>query len=307
LRNQDNQFLPKKQNISPYFEGHNSQSLFSFYTEPELFVDSKTGTTVEDRRIVSVMTTRPLHITFQEKGIPTTMFDAYYVDYLCVDKAKRKAGIAPQTIQTHHYNQRRMNRDILVSLFKREGELTGIVPLCVYTTHVFNMANWIRPEDFDATISLVECGPSNIHHFLDFLKDNTKKFDICIMSEVANILELIKTKNMYIYLLLRDDTIEAVYLFKKSCTEIRKGHEAIILFASINGLKKKHTNLFVQGFSLALFKIARGFSYAVIEDIADNYYILKELSEPEFKSPTAYFFYNYMCHPLKAKKSFIIC
>jgi hypothetical protein len=310
LRNQENKFLPKKQNILPYFEGHNSQSFFSFYTEPEIFTDKKTGELINSYRMISVMTSRPLHISLYERKRNITNFDVYYVDYLCVDKEKRKAGIAPQIIQTHHYNQRHANKEIQVSLFKREGELTGIVPLCIYKTYGYNLDYWVKPTEFDATISLVECGTTNIHYYLDFLRENTNRFDLFIAPEISNILELIKTKNIFIYMLLREDTIQAIYLFKKSCTEMRKGKEAITLFASINILKKKQTDIFIQGFVLSLFKICERFSafkYVLIEEVSDNYLVLNELKNSEFNNPTAYFFYNYRCHTINAKRSLIIC
>ena len=64
-------------------------------------------------------------------------FKAFYVDNLCVHKDMRNKGIAPKIIQTHEYIQRHKNKNICVSLFKREGNLTGIVPLTIYTTYQF--------------------------------------------------------------------------------------------------------------------------------------------------------------------------
>jgi len=313
LQNKDNKFVPEKANIMPYFEGHNASSFFTLYYEPDILIESKKGTTVTDKRLISVITARPLHVSFKN-GTPS--FDTYYVDYLCVDKLKRKSGVAPQMIQTHHYNQRHMNRNIHVSLFKREGELTGIVPICLYKTYAFSMARWSSPPVFAATISLIECGKTNIHHLVDFLNQpaiSKKKFDIMIIPEISSILELIKTNNIYIYLLIIDDNIEAAYFFKKSCTHIKIDQEALILFASVNSLEKKLDDIFVHGYKVALYKICERFSnykYAVIEDIADNHLILNDLlirSKPDFINPTAYFFYNYIFHTTPSSRAFIVC
>ena len=58
--------------------------------------------------------------------------------FLCVDKFYREKNIAPQLIQSYEYTQRHDNKESKVSLFKREGKLTGIVPLTVYKSYIFN-------------------------------------------------------------------------------------------------------------------------------------------------------------------------
>jgi hypothetical protein len=314
LQNNGNTFNPKKRNILPYFEGHNSQSYFTYYFEPEILIERKGGDTIKDKRVIGVITSRPLHISLNNSSTRPSKFDVYYVDYLCVDKTKRKSGIAPQLIQTHEYRQRHGNQNIKISLFKREGELTGIIPLCLYSTYVFDMDRWTKPPSFDASIKLVECGRTNIHHLLDFLKDKSEsKFDICIMSELSNILELIKTKNIFVWMLIINNIVESVYFFKKSCTCIKDDKEALILFASINNLEKKHSDIFIHAYKIVLFNICESFpvfKYAVLEEVSDNDIIISDLvlrSRPEFISPTAYFFYNYVSHTFQPKRVFIIC
>jgi len=315
LRNGENQFIPKKQNIMPYFEGHNSTCFFSFYYEPELLTDIKKNTIIKDKKVVGTITTRPLHVSIHTFN--NLQFDTYYVDYLCVDKMYRKKGVASQLIQTHHYNQRHFNREIQVSLFKREGELTGIVPLCIYNTFAFDMSGWIKPPNFSATVLLLECSKSNLHYLLDFIEETKTSFDVFIVPELSSILELIKTKNIYIYMLIENNTVICVYFFKKSCTFIKKGRESLILFASINGLNKKDKsndkNTFIHGYKVALFTILEKnptFKFAVVEEISDNYIILDDLkkhTQIEIINPTAYFFYNYLFHTISSKKTFIIC
>ena len=50
------------------------------------------------------------------------------------------------------YNQSHLNKNIVVSLFKRENELTGIVPLCVYSTYGFSVNKWSKPINLDAHV-----------------------------------------------------------------------------------------------------------------------------------------------------------
>ena len=134
LQNKDNVFSPQLNNITPYFYGHNDKSFVSFYTEDNHMIDLKSNNTITDKKVIGVMTSRPIYIVINN-GHKEAKFCAYYVDYLCVDILNRKKGVAQQLIQTHHYNQRHINKNIVVSLFKREDELTGIVPLCVYSTY----------------------------------------------------------------------------------------------------------------------------------------------------------------------------
>jgi hypothetical protein len=309
LRNKDNEFLPNAGNIVPYFSGHNHPCFFSFYNESELLLDIKKNASIEEKKIVSVMTSRPLRV-YINNGNKDAFFDAYYVDYLCVDKNYRKSGIAPQMIQTHHYNQRLLNKKIKVSLFKREDELTGIVPLCVYSTFVFSMEHWKRPPKMPNYLGVVEIGEKNAYHLVDFIKLRNSRFDIVIIPEISNLLELIKTKNIYCYLIVHDSEVICAYFFRKTCTYISKNAEALSCFASINC--SKDSTIFVEGFKVALWKIVKqmkSFKYAIIEDISDNDQIIKNIrlrTEPAFKSPTAYFFYNFAYHTFKSNKCLII-
>jgi hypothetical protein len=310
LQNKNNKFMPKKENVVPYFSHLNAPVYFSFYYEDILLQDSKTNQPIEDKKIISVMTSKPIHIAINN-GTSDAEFDAYYVDFLCVDKEYRKKGIAPEIIQTHHYNQRHLNKNISVSLFKREGELTGIVPLCVYSTYAFSMKGWIRGYSLPPSFSLVECNKQNFHLLASFLREKVFKFNISIMSAYSNILELIKTGNIFIYFILKDDEIYSAYFFRKTCILVDKDNEALTCFASINDMESKE--LFIQGYKNALYKILeknKEFKTAVIENVSDNDILIQNLLleiKPFIISPTAYFFYNFAYHTFKPNKTLVIC
>jgi len=308
LKKGENTYMPALKNIEPYFIGHNDKSFVSFYTEPNTLIDLKKGTTVSDDKIIGIMTSRPLYITINNKNTNKSKFTAYYVDYLCVDKQYRKKGIAPQLIQTHHYNHRHINKNIVVSLFKREDELTGIVPLCVYDTYGFSVTTWTKPPELSAEYKLVEVNPQNFHILYDFILEHSNKFDIIINSEVSNIIELINTQNIFINMIIVDDTIVAVYMFRKSCVQIEKGMEVLSCFASIS---MTEDNIFIQGFKISFWKIAaeKYFGFCAIEDISDNNIIINNIrlkTKPLVISPTAYFFYNFAYPTFKPNKVLII-
>jgi hypothetical protein len=311
LQNKDNIYSPKKKNILPYFNGHNIKSFFSFYTEDTLLQDLKKGTTIEDKKLIGIITGRPIHISINNSKNDkiNAKFDAYYIDYLCVDKNYRKQGIAPQIIQTHYYNQSHINKNISVSLFKREEELTGIVPLCVYSTYGFHVKKWTKPLDLHSMYTLLEITEQNFHFLLDFIKINSNNFDIVINTDISNIIELIKTKNIFIYVILINDKIISAYFYRKSCTFIEKGLEVLSCFASINNCDSE--DIFIHGFKISFWKTAEKnkFGFAAIESISHNNVIIKNLilkTAPLIISPTAYFFYNFAYNTFKPEKVLII-
>ena len=309
LQNKDNIFSPKTENIIPYLTGHNDKTFISFYYEDNHMLYLKKGTTVTDNKVIGVITSRPLTIIINnDKTSKNANFRVYYVDYLCVNKLHRKKNIAPQLIQTHHYNQRYINKNIFVSLFKREDELTGIVPLCVYSTYGFPAYKWNEPTDLGGEYKLLEINAQNFRFLYDFIKVNNNKFDIIIMADITNLLELIKTKNIYIYVILCDENILSCYFFRKSCIQIEKDLEVLSCFASICDCDN---DIFIQGFKISFWKIASNnfFGFSAIENISHNNIIIDNImlkTKPLIISPTAYFFYNFAYPTFRPDKTFII-
>jgi hypothetical protein len=308
LQNKDNIFTPKIENITPYFQSHSSLPFLSFYNEENNLFDLKKSTIVEETKIIGIMTSRPIHIIINN-GDTNSAFDAYYVDYLCVDKSCRKKGIAPQIIQTHHYNQSHLNTKICVSLFKREDELTGIVPLCVYYTYGFSVNNWNKPKELHPIYKLIEINSQNFYSLFDFITENQKYFDIFIYTEVTNIIHLIKTNNVYIYAIVYDNKIICAYFFRKTCVFIEKNMEVLSCFASINNCSD--VSVFIQGFKISFWKIAseKYFGFSAIENISHNNILIDNIkikTMPLIISPTAYFFYNFAYNTFKSNKVLII-
>ena len=307
LQNNDNVFIPKLENIVPYLKGHNDKTFISFYNEDTHRIDLNKGNTIEDSKVVGVMTTRPVHIAIHN-GSKDAKLDAYYVDYLSVDTFHRKKGIAPQLIQTHHYNQRHSNKNIVVSLFKREDELTGIVPLTIYSTYGFQVTTWTKPVELSAEYNLIEINSQNLHFLTNFIREKESVFDISICVEVTNIIELINTKNIFIYAILCEENIIGAYFFRKTCIQVEKGMEVLTCFASISNCDN---NIFIQGFKISFWKIANEnfFGFSAIENISHNNIIIDNIilkTTPSIISPTAYFFYNFAYPTFQSNKVLVI-
>ena len=307
LQNKDNIFSPQMDNIMPYFTGHNDKSFISFFYKDEHMLDVKHNQLITDRKIIGAITSRPINITIHN-GDKDAQFHAYYVDYLCVDALHRKKGIAPQLIQTHHYNQRRLNTKIAVSLFKREDELTGIVPLCVYSTYGFSVEKWTKPADLSGEYKLLEINAQNFRFLYDFVNINSHLFDIVISTNASNLIELIKTNNIFIYAILCDERIICCYFFRKSCVQIEKGLEVLSCFASVCQCEP---SVFIQGFKISFWKIAEKhfFGFCAVENISHNDILIHNImikTQPTIISPTAYFFYNFAYPTFPSNKSLIL-
>jgi hypothetical protein len=235
----------------------------------------------------------------------------YYVDYLCVDKFWRKKNVAPQLIQTHEYNQSHTNKNIAVSLFKREEELTGIIPLTIYKTYCFLIQKLSSVDPLDSRITLLNGDKQNIFYLYNLINEQTNKWDIIIYPEMSNLIELITNNNIYIKLLLVNQNIEAIYIFKKTCTYIEKNKELISLICSIQGTNITKTE-FINGFYISLFSIIqtnKQFTYLSVEDISHNIYIINDICKtvhPIAISPMAYFFYNFAYNSFHSSKCVII-
>jgi hypothetical protein len=304
----ENKYDPKQENIIPYFSGHNSNTYWSYFSEPEIFIDNKTGKTIEENKLIGIITSRPLHV--QINGKPD--FYVYYVDYLCVNKNYRKKNIAPQLIQTHEYNQSHNNKIISVSLFKKEEELTGIIPLTIYKTYCFNMINWGPPKLFDTKFTILTGDKQNIYYLYNFIMEIKKKWDIIIYPEMSNIIDLVTTNNIFIKMLVINGDIEGAYIFRKTCTFIEKDKEIISCIASIKG--SVQINQFIDGFKMSLWSLKENenckyMRYLTLEDVSDNKYIINNIcikTHPIVISPMAYFFYNFAYCPFKSEKCLII-
>jgi len=312
LRSKDARFTPSKNEIHPYFVGHNNKSYVSVTYTNKLLENTKTQNISSMKEIESCMTTRPLYCKIHTKNDKLPSFECNYVDYLCVNKEHRGKGIACETIYTHAYHTRRKNNKVVVSIFKREDELTAIMPMCTYTMVGFDMRKWFQAPTIPPNIGqVVPCIASNIYKMSDFIEFNKKNYDFFATSSISNIIELMKTGNIYIYVLITPSgEIQSMYFFRNSCLWYDSKSKVLTLFASIQG--NIPTYLFCLGAKAALMNIRnrhREYSYLVVEDVSDNNHIIKNLEEktrPTQKSPAGYFFYNFAYPSFKPNKVLII-
>jgi predicted GNAT family acetyltransferase len=296
LREKKNIYSPDlSQNFLPYFECHPQNSFISLYYKERILLDKANSLCKTDsKHLVGTITSTIMNVKLPKR----INIKAFYVDFLCVDKRQRKQGIAEQLIQTHERNQRlKQKQSTNVSLFKREGELTFIVPLCVYKSYVKTN----RPDDNDLFIEFFIKESSLRDFIVLFEEDVQQKFPCIIHSSYETLQTLMTTKNVYIvnlYSIDNEEEILAVYIFKDSCTDIATNNRILICTGSIC-TKFLPVSDFKKGFELALKYVIDGnqgkFKTVVIENISDNYHLI-DLQHDIFFHHMAYFFYNYV-HP----------
>lgn len=287
----NNTFIPKPCNLTSYFIGHNSHTYISFYYQDTYLLEIKTNNLITERTIVGSLTSKPMTITIFKDKNPTP-FRAYYMDYMCV---KDKLDIDTQLFHTHYYNQRHLNPSVNVSIFKREKAMNGIVPLCVYSTYQFPVNTWTKPNELSAEYKILDINGTNYRVLYEFISEQKHLFDITIESDMTNILELIKSNNIFITVIMCDEHILACYCFRKSCIFIDKDLEMLTCFASICNCEE---SIFIQGFKISFWKIAAEyfFGHAAIEDTSHNHLCIQNIiqkTQPSFIQQTNYYFYNF--------------
>ena len=311
----DGVYNPSIDTILPYFNKNCYNSYITLAVSPT-FINSKSdGKITKYNDIVGCITSKPLHIYFKGTSQPRYV---YYVDFFCIKKEYRKLGYSEVMIQSHEYSNRHNNKNIQVHLFKREGELTGIVPLVKYTTYLYPIPK-IQPlkkfiyniVDIHSNIHpvIIQINKKNIQCLFDYIK-SLDDFDVLVYPSINNIIELIETKNIFCFTLKENNIIVACYFFRNTSMEI-SGKHTLSCFASIkNEMMKKDIfmDCFLQSLHIIQNENNNKFDFLFIEDISHNYFLcdIEILGNYTSSSVTAYFLYNYISQPVSPKKMLFI-
>ena len=309
------EYLPTKNNIIGYMAGANHPAYITLYQQPEMLYQN--GTAISSiNTIKGAISVRSMIICL--KGLPA--FSLYYVDNLCVHPEMRKKGIAPELIQTLYYNLRKNNRKIVTYMFKREGELNAIVPLTTYDTYGFDISSMIFPNDNDlhASMKVIEIGVPQLTLVVEFIKSQQANFECVILPDITNLANMIKTENIIIYGLITSGKLLSIYVFRNiqlyydnnnnnnNNNNKKRATECILSLYSYN------KELFITGFNIALGKVKERLKLGVVlmEDTAQTDGLIanfKMLGMPlMFRSPTAFFLYNYACYSVRSRKFLIL-
>ena len=288
LRSKVADWNPEVNDIMPYLDTNLGKSFISVYT------NTKNSLTTE-KELLGVITQRPIFINFKDG----TKIVANYVDNLTVRKDSRKQGIAPNLIQTHLYQCRRMGSNP-VCLFKREGEMTAIVPLTTFNTTGYFIKDLPNTKFNIPNTSIISIKKTNTQGFIDLIKTVEKDYECTINTELTTILSLIENNNLLVYAVVLQGDIVCCYVFRKTPSVIKttNPHSNIAeLICSIN--KAPYDDVFYAGFTSACRRLKRKWDIDVVtvEQMGDNrkIAILNERHGINncTSCPSAFFLYNY--------------
>ena len=311
LRNKHAEYLPDEHHIMEHMKGTNHPSYVSVYYRPSQYLHSSSSTESltkinTNTDIYSVISARILHITL--KNIAN--FPLYYIDNLCVNPAMRKKGVAPKAIQTLHYHLRRKNETVRTFLFKREGEMTAIVPLTTFMTYGYNVQSIERVKLPHASMTMLEVTTKNLALFVDLLQNVRDSYECVIVPEVTNISNMINNEVLSIRGILEHGKLIAVYIFRDAATQY-DGERALELVSSICACH--FDEIFYTGFTHALDCCCKDWKSTkiIIDGVGDNEKIINFLAERTIthflSSPSAYFLYNYVSYACPPDKCFLMC
>lgn len=321
-------YNPTSQSIIPYLSKNYYNSYISLAVTPTYKLDTNKDKTdhtnhiIKYNDIIGCIMSKSICIT-----IPNDEFYSYYVDFFCIKKEFRKLGYSEIMIQSHEYSNRIKTRDIQVHLFKREGDITGIVPVVKYNTFLYDLNDYfslLTPSTFLYNIKnifhvqspiLIRITKLNIQILYDYLSHikDTKPFRFIATVHISNFIELVETKNVFCFVLMYKQKIYASYFFKNTFMEIEKDgvvNPCLSCFASIKDclydtlLDYSFCQTFYQVIQIIRHEEKVKFSYLFIENISHNFLLINDNFIS--KTTTAYFLYNYILQPLKQKDVFII-
>jgi hypothetical protein len=295
-------YKPSEQDIMAYLECSNQPSFFNVYQETQLPYGSS------DREIIGLTSARLLNVTLVNKKKPISL-QVYYIDNLCVKPGYRNKGIAPELIQTFYYTISRANPKVNAYMFKREGQLNAIVPLVCYDTHVFDMTNFREETIVTASMNVIEIGIQQLNLLIAFIKAQMPRFDCIVLPDVSCVMNLIKLGKIKIYGIIFKGELIAVYVFR--LLELyygdKKAAECITIISNC-----KTPDILIAGFSMSWLKLTAVVKCAIvfIEGTAHSGAVIKALSANphvlfNFKSPTAFFLYNYAAYSVKKTKTIL--
>jgi hypothetical protein len=319
-------YNPTIQSVIPYLSKNYYNSYISLAVMPTYSPDTlNTNHIIKYNDIIGCIMSKSILIT-----IPHEEFYSYYVDFFCIKREFRKLGYSEIMIQSHEYMNRMKTKDIQVHLFKRESDITGIVPVVKYNTYLYDINiyfNTITPSTFLYNVKnifhiqtpiLLQITKSNIQIIYDHLtviKDNNL-FQFITSIHISNFIELIETKNIYCFVLMYKQKIYASYFLKNTFMEINNDGVTNHCLSCIASIKSElYDNVIQYSFSQTFYQVIqliqreKKFSYLFIENLSHNYLLIKEKEKENdyiSKTKTAYFLYNYILQPLKQKDVFII-
>jgi hypothetical protein len=219
-------------------------------------------------------------------------------------------------IQTFYYRMARTNSKVNAYMFKREGQLTAIVPLVYYDTYSFDIVNInslninsLNKYILNASMNVIDIGVQQLNLVISFIQEQKNNFECVILPDVSSVINLIKLGKLKIYGIIFNGNLIAIYIFR--IIELYYGNkktaECITIVSNC-----KSVDVLISGFITSLMKLKTQTQVDIlfIEDTAHSKEIINEMLtiptvQCNFKSPTAFFLYNYAVYSVKNTKALL--
>ena len=295
-------YNPSFDDINAYLECNKHPSFFITYEEPYTPVN---GIELE-RKILGTMTARILNLSIKNKSLFDD-FSVYYVDNLCVEPCNRKRGITPQLIQTMYYNVSREITSVNVYMFKREMKLNNIIPLTYYNTLCFDTQNMTSVYSHK-THALIEISDININLFIEFIGLNKSRFDCIIFPDESSLVNLIRKKKLTIYLYIVDTVVLLSIVYRNTSLAYCNINaiECISIVSTMNN--SIDDDLIFRLFCESITRQGNS-GILIIDEVSDSKKLIKKLNDSfklTFKTPSAFYLFNYICYSRDKYKSLLI-
>jgi hypothetical protein len=318
LESDQSMYMFHLDNLETYLGGHMFSSYISFYktqlykTQLYKSIDKSDGDVIVSEQPVGCISSRSGELFISNMREPI-----YYVDHLIIQRDRDHRGISRNLFETHIYKTNLISKielltePIMVYLFRRDKELlTGIVPLVQFNVATYMLPN--NPEFYmqrrlPEHVVLIDIHVGNTDLLIDFLGSHRGQFAVCAMTDIANLIGLIKSGILFVYVLKRFDEILGIYIFRD--TRIRDEDAGSVL--EMVGSIQIHRGLFYNGFLHALGSIIKKhsvFRIVRVDGLSDNNRIMWDEFYKKEEWMAAYYLYNYVVpsSPLSSSGSLIL-
>jgi len=304
----------QEKNLDTSYVGHTDTPFFSVYIDKNFKIEENLDLSkniVMNNKVIGSLLSNPVNIYYQGslKDKVYTELPLYYMDYLCVQREldhNKKSRVIRELFQTHEYNQRLYNQDVLGSLFKREIDLLeGVVPLVQYTTYIYYLHNVIFPP-LPAHFEIVQVTSETMDLLTDFLfvqthldLEKSNHLTLLSVTSLGNYVETIKQNTTYVFCLKKGSFVYGMYFFKdaKMQYEDLEGN-TLQFYGSV--CNTDTAQLFYLGFLHSIYLIVKKqkeYKMMLFENLGDNtvlHRMWRQKNTPTFENKTAYYTFNWI-------------
>ena len=317
LRSETVNYLPSVDNIFPYLEYSNQPGYISLYYDNIYRLHDKIEVDNVMKKYIGIVSSRPIYINISGVG----QFMIYYMDNLAVADGYKKSEYIPKLIQTHLYNTRKNNLAIHSALFKQNKRPKLIVPLVTFQITCYNIADIARISYPHSSYRIVEMSHIHITLLKEFLSGQKSMYKCQVYPDSSNILNLIKTNNIFIYGTFHEKKLIAIYVFRDTSTTYTSSQiessssnaetSANIILCVASATLPSYNRLLYAGFTNAVEKLSakKIGGYMCVESTSENKKITNILDKggtPCFREESSFFLYNYITPKLRDNDCLLI-